>query len=215
MDFVREHKNAFFVADFGHLVQLFFCPDDATRIVRIAEDEHLASLDLLAESFHIHAVGTIHQLQRIGHQSAVGTGVQPMERTIYRRLDHHLVARLGKGIERHAQTRHNARYEVNHFLLHLQSVAVLVPIHNRLVIAFRLGGISQHGIFQTTANSFGHERSCCKIHIGYPKWQQIVSSPYFFDAFHLDGRSSASVYHFIKIVFHKYSRFIRYYVTKL
>ena len=207
MDFIGEHEYAFFVADFGHLLEFFFGPHNATRVVRIAEDEHLASLHLLAEIVHIHAVSTIHQLQRIGYQSAIATGIQPRERTIYRRLDKHLVARIGKRFQRHAQARHDARHEVNHFLLHIESVAVLVPSDNGLEIAVRLSGIAQHRMFQTLADGFGYERCGGKVHIGHPKRNQVCASPNFFHIVYFHGRGAASVYHFIKIVFHSINCF--------
>ena len=207
MDFIGEHEYAFFVADFGHLLEFFFGPHNATRVVRIAEDEHLASLHLLAEIVHIHAVSTIHQLQRIGYQSAIATGIQPRERTIYRRLDKHLVARIGKRLQRHAQARHDARHEVNHFLLHIESVAGLVPSDNGLEVAVRLGGIAQHRMFQTLADGFGYERCGGKVHIGHPKRNQVCASPNFFHIVYFHGRGAASVYHFIKIVFHSINCF--------
>ena len=177
VDFIREDQYPFFVADFGYFLQFFFGPYHSTRIVRIAENKYLASLDIPTECLHIHAVHTIYQFQRIGYQRTVATGIQPMERTIYRRLNHHLVSLLSKGIQCHTESRHDAWYKVNHFLLHFQSITYLVPINNRLIIAVRFGGISQHRMFTTFLDSFGHKRSGSKVHIGYPKRNQIRTSP--------------------------------------
>ena len=204
MDFVREHQDAFFVTDFGHLLELFFCPDDAAGVMRIAENEHLTALHLLAERIHIHAIGTVGHLQRIEHEGASVALVQPRERAVHGRLDQYLVVLFGKGVESHADARNDARNEADMLLLHIEVVALLRPIADGAVVAIRLGGIAQHGVVEALANGFGHERSGGKVHVGYPKRNQVGASPHLLKPVQLDGRSAFSIYYLVKIVCHNY-----------
>ena len=170
--------------------------------MRIAEDEHLASLHLLAEMLHIHPIGTIHHLQRIGHQRTSASGIQPREWAIYRRLNQHLVTRICKCFQGHTQSRDNTWHKVYHFLFHFEAITTLIPLDNGLIITVRLGSIAQHWMFQTLANGFGYKRCSSKIHIGHPKWNQVIASPNFLHIIKLYGRCTVSIYYFIKIIFH-------------
>ena len=187
MNFIREHQYSFFITNVSHLLQFLFLPDNTTRIMRITKDEHLTTFDLCTEVLHIHTEHSILPFQRACHQSASVSFHQPTERMVNRRLDHHFVSFFRKGIQRHTDTWYNTRHKTNHFLLYLQAITHLIPSDNGFIIAIRLTSVSQHRIFTTLLDGFGDKRCRSKIHISYPKRNQVCSSPYFLHTVPLDG----------------------------
>ena len=177
MNFVREDQYTFFMTNVCHLLQFLFLPNDTSRIMRIAENEHLTSFDLRTEVLHIHAVHSILPFQRACHQCASVSFHQPAERMINGRLDHHLIAFFRKGIQRHTNSRNYTRYKTDHILFHFQTITHLVPSDDGFKITIWFTSISQYRIFTTLFNGFGDKRCRSEIHISYPKRNQIGSSP--------------------------------------
>lgn len=188
MNLIRKDNHVILCTDIGNGFQFLVRPDHSTRIVRVAQDKHTYALNLPAEQIQIHPVLAVLQNHRTLYQPAVVAGYQPRERRIHRRHNHDLVARMSEGIDRHPQSRHNARHIRNLFLFHLHAVTRIHPVDDCLIITVRLAGIPQHRMFTTSLHRIENKRRSGKIHVGHPHGNKVGSSPdilhsFYFSAF--------------------------------
>lgn len=104
VNLVRDHQDVMLIAEVRQSLQGRLVPGDATRIVRIAEHEHLALLIAhLFEVIEVHLIiAVLSHFQRIeDHLSPIALRCQA-ERMIDRRLNDDLLVGLGEYIDHHA-----------------------------------------------------------------------------------------------------------------
>ena len=134
MNFIRKDNHIVIGTDFGQLLQFFFLPNHSSRVVRITQNQYPYSLYGTANQIQIHAIMSVHFLQRAFHQATVVTCHQPGKRMVHRRHNHNLVARIRETVDSHAQTRYNALYKIDFFLLYRHAITLLYPSDNRLIV---------------------------------------------------------------------------------
>ncbi len=113
MDFIGNDENMMLQAEVRQSGKCFAAPDDAARIVRIAEDQHSAFvIDNGCKLFEIHMIETIFaKLQRIlDDLPAVAFG-RDAEVVIDGRLDDDFFIRLGEYIDGETNAFDDARNE--------------------------------------------------------------------------------------------------------
>ena len=202
MNLIRKDNDIILRTDIGYSFQLLVRPDYSTRIVRIAQNKYAHALNLPAEQIQIHPVLAVFQYQRTLHQTAVITGYQPREWRIHRRHDHNLVTRMSESIDRHSQSRYNARYVSNLFLFYLHAITSIHPVDYRPIITVRLACIAQYRMFTTFFYRIEHKRRCSKIHICHPHGDKVCPSPDILHSFYFFRIRTSPVYRFIKIIIH-------------
>ena len=134
MNFIRKDNHIVIGTDFGQFLQFFFLPNHSSRVVRITQNQYPYSLYGTANQIQIHAIMSVHFLQRAFHQATVVTCHQPGKRMVHRRHNHNLVARIRETVDSHAQTRYNAWYKIDFFLLYRHAITFLYPSDNRLIV---------------------------------------------------------------------------------
>ena len=209
MNLVADYQQMMFIAEISQSLQGFLVPGNTSRIMRIAENQHLALLvTYLFQIFEIHLViSVLTHLQRIeDHLTAVSLRGET-ERMINGWLDDDLLIFLGEDVHHQSYSLHDAWNKANPLALHIPLMMSLHPIDDAGQIVFRLYGISEERMFQTCLQGIGDEIRGLEVHIRYPERQQIGSSPAWLQRLVLEVAATRTVNYFIKIVLHTLNSF--------
>ena len=202
MNLIADNEQMMFVAEVGKSLQGFLAPGNTARIMRIAENQDLALLIIdFLQIFEIHLVISILlHLQWIeDHLSAV-TLWSEAEWVINGWLDDDFLIRTGEDIHHESDTFYNTWNEADPLSLYIPLVVVMHPVDDAGQIIFRLHGVAEKRVFQSCLEGICNKRWGLEIHIGYPEWQQIISSPAGQQGAMLQVVAARTVYDFIEIV---------------
>ena len=202
VNLIADNEQMVLIAEVGKLLQGFLAPGNTARIMRIAENENLAFLIAnLLEIFEVHLVISVFpHLQRIeDHLSAI-TLWGEAEWVINGRLDDDFFVRLGEDIHHESDAFNNTRNESYPLSLHIPLVVVANPVDDARQVIFRFHRVTEKRVFQTCLEGICNERWGLEIHISYPEWQQIISSPTRQQGAMFQVVAARTVYDFIEIV---------------
>ena len=148
MDFIRDDKQVMLVAEVSQTLQSLLAPSDASRVVRVAEDEYLAFLIAhLLQVFEVHViVAIITHLERIeDHLTSVAFRSQT-ERMIDRWLNDDFFIRIGEDIDYQAYTLDDTRDKLNPFSLHIPLMMVVNPVDDAWHEVLWLHGVAEERV---------------------------------------------------------------------
>jgi hypothetical protein len=98
MDFVGYDDGAVSVADICYFCEFVFSPYPSSWVVRVAEDEHLATFDVLFKTGEIYFVLSVIKLECVSHNLSAVVFRNEKERMVDRLHYHDLVALFGQSL---------------------------------------------------------------------------------------------------------------------
>ena len=202
MDFVGDDQRTAFLADVSYLTKLVHRPHTPARVVRIAEDERLASLHIATQAVEVDMIVPVAQVERRTHDLALQPFGNKEEGMVDGRHYQHTVARLRKAEQGKSLGTHNTRHKRQPIGAYLPLMALLQPAANGGIPTFTSRGISQHFMLQSMAQGIHHKRRRTKIHIGHPHSRQVVAPPNVLHTVPLHRIGAAAIYYFIEIILH-------------
>ena len=204
MNLIADNQQMMLVAKISQASKRIHIPSDASRIVRIAEYKNLALLIAnLLQVVKIHfIIAILTHSQRIEYHFTSITLWSQTKRMIHRGLDDNFLVFFRKDIDYQSYTFHNTWNKFNPFTFYIPLVVVMHPIYDTRQKVFRLHGITEKRMLQTSLQSIGNESWSFKIHISHPKRQQIISAPTRQQSPMLEVVTARTVDYFIKIIFH-------------
>ena len=177
MNLVRKNENVMFDAKIAEAFELFARPHAPNRVVRRAEDE---KLDLILNDFALEVVevdfiaSVVPQDEVVTHDDAAIRADRIREGIIDRLLNQNRVPPLGEGANALRHGKDDAGRDEPPFPRRLESMSLLHPRADRVVIARRRRRISENAAFDHFARRVLHVRGRLEIHVGDPERQKIL-----------------------------------------
>ena len=203
MNFVRNDEKSVFLANFHHLLDVFRCPDDTQRIMRIAEKEHLSVFCLFFKILKINGppcFSTGHLRFRYSSSRMFRNFI---ELGINRRLEQNTVSFFCKKLDQGSHCGNNSDGPTHKTGIRIPLIAFFFPFPNSFKITCGTGCIAPNSFFSLLSACVNDGLSRTKIHIRYPKGDYIHSSKDLFPLIILGRTILTPIDDFIKVVFHK------------
>ena len=171
--------------------------------MRIAENEQACSAgDFSFQIIKIHLETTVDFFQRIEHYFPVIFGGYIQKRRIYGWLHDDFIVGLRECIDAESQPRNYTGQKAEPLSVHLPLMLFFNPVDHTFVIILAWRGVTKNGMLQSFCNRIGDKVGSTKIHVGHPKWYQIIGSEKRFAFFNLNGTGIVPVDNFVKVIFH-------------
>ena len=202
VDLVRHQQGAVFDADLGHPAQVGGVPDDAQRIVGVAQQEDAALFGLGGKVVEINVPMAVFLHQLVFHHGAVPCFHHVVELGVDRRLDQDLVPVLAEQLDDGRQAGHHAQTPAHEGGVGLPAVALDLPFLHGLKVAGRAGGVAPDALLGFGLAGVDDGLGGAEIHIRHPQGDDVGGAE-LFDPLIVFGRTVvAAVDDLIKIVLH-------------
>ncbi len=202
VDLVAHYDDAFLMADMCYGAEGLNVPALAGRVVRIAEDHHLDTLEILTERVEIHGDGGLGTDKMVPHDLAVIALRDDAEWVIDRILDEHLVTFVGEGLHGQIDAADDAWHVVDVLRGDVPREVRFAPVDYTIIIGVRRTGVAEDLLREAFLDGTDDERRCLEVHVGYPHGQHVFAAAHFLHLGVLIGIGTFTLDDFVKIVIH-------------
>ena len=176
VDLVRDDHQVVAHADGCQSLQCLLGPHDARGVVRIGEDEQLATIvDDGFQLLKIHLIHTVNQPQRVGDHLTLHAFGHKAEGMIDGRLNDDTVTGLCEVIDHEGKALDNPRDVRDPFPADVPPMQVVHPANDGVVVRRRRKRIPEHRVLAASAQRIEDEVRRSEVHVSHPKWHQTVS----------------------------------------
>ena len=202
MYLVADYHNTFLRTDASNLLQVFLLPADSGRVVRVAENHHLAALDIATKCLEVHRERGFRATKRALHDHALTCFRHKAERMIDGFLYEDAVALLREGLHSKEDARHDARDVANHLTRDVHTVLLLVPSDDAFVVRRVLTSVAKDALLEALPYCVKDERRRSEVHIGHPHRDEVIGSTLSFHAVNLNRVCPFARDNLVEVVFH-------------
>ena len=180
VNLIRKDQCSVIMAYFSDFFELIQTPDSASGVMRVTKDKDLTTLDVISEFVKIYLNFSVCELQRGKNYFPVIFLRNQKEWVVNRRQYHNHFALICECLKCKSQPLDNTRGECQHLCIHMPSKTHIQPVNNRTAPVIRDTRISENAVITTFPDSIDNIGRSSEIHIGYPHWNEILSSPSLF-----------------------------------
>ena len=176
VDFVADDKDAMLEADVAHAFEFFSGPYAPSRVVGVAEEEHLDGRigTFLFEVLPVNHILAVHHLERIFDKGASVVADAGEEAVVHRCLDEHLVAWLCRAFDDGRDGWHDSTGVDEGCSVYRPAVPMLEPLDGGFVETFGHMGVAEAGVLYTFEQDLLNAGGNLEVHVGDPEGDDAV-----------------------------------------
>ena len=172
--------------------------------MRVAQQEKRGLLLGAAgfESFPVDFIAIVHIQQRAFEHLAATVAYAREETVVHWRQYQHLLSRHRHGLGDTGDCRNDAR-DVDYVgAVDVPAVTAPEPRNDGFIVAVANEGVAENALCGTLFHGAADSRSCGKVHIGHPNWNEIFSCACCHGCVPFDAACAAAVGRLIELCLH-------------
>ena len=214
VDFVADHRDLVFQAQFHHPAELLLRPDNAHGVVGIAQQEQVRLLELGLEVRPVHRPAAVLFCQPVFNDPPSGKFGHVVKLAIDRGLNQH-IAPLG-GVELHAgaESLHHSQAEAHQARVRGPAVPAALPVPDGLEIAGGPGGVAPEALLCPGLQGVDDGLGGLEVHVRNPEGNHVLGAEFLEPLVVLGGEVSSPVDDLIKVVSHNLTSFLKRFIVR-
>ena len=202
MDLVADHQNLVLQTQLHHPAQLLLRPDDAPRIVGVAQQEDVRAPELFLEVGPVHRPCAALLYQLIFNDVPASQLGHVIELTVHGGLDQNIAVLGGIEPDHDAEGLDHAGTEAHEGRVGVPAGAALLPVLHGLEIAGGPGGVAPDALLGPGLQRVNDGLGGPEVHIRDPQGDHIVGAELLDPFIILGGEVFGAVYHLVEIILH-------------